>query len=94
LKTAFAGDMEAKMINSQTNESPGTISARGKIPDYSVDLPSLLRQIRLYRSTLGAVLDELECGIESSRAIEEITQCTIEVACAIESLWDVIKQSK
>jgi hypothetical protein len=61
--------------------------------DYQLDLPALVRQIRLCRSTLGAILDELECGDRSQGAIEKLAGSTMSVTGEIEGLWERIKQS-
>jgi hypothetical protein len=81
------------MNNSSTSQNRETISTRVKMTDYPVDLPTIMRQIRLCRSTLGAILDELECGEATAETIEKIAECTTGVTAEIESLWEATKQS-
>jgi hypothetical protein len=58
-----------------------------------VDLPSLLKQIRVSRSTLGAVLDELESADRTPAALEALSEGAMIVATEIERLWDIAKRS-
>lgn len=81
------------MSDLKTNQSVET-KTRAKFTDFSVDLPSIIRQIRLCRSTLGAILDELESGGSSADTIEKIVECTTGVTAEIESLWEATKQSE
>jgi hypothetical protein len=80
------------MNNSSTSHSQETVSTRARMMDYPVDLPTIMRQIRLCRSTLGAILDELECAEARGEAIEKIAVCTTGVTAEIESLWEAMKQ--
>ena len=81
------------VTNTNANYTVETVSTRAIMPDYRFDLPAIERQIRLCRSTLGAMLDELESGDRSPDAIERIGECTTSVTGEIESLWEAIKQS-
>ena len=81
------------MSDFTTNQSLETVASRAKLADSSVDAPTIMRQIRLCRSTLGAILDELECRETSADAIEKIAECTTGVTAEIESLWEATKQS-
>jgi len=60
--------------------------------DYRLDVPAVVRQIRVSRSTLGAILDELECSNPSPAATERLIECSMNVAGEIEDLWETIKQ--
>jgi hypothetical protein len=80
------------MNDPNTSQSPEMISTRLRTTDYAVDLSTTMRQIRLCRSTLGAILDELECGEASGDTIEKIADCTTSVTAEIESLWEATKQ--
>ncbi len=76
------------------NQSLETALTRVKMQDYPVDLPTIMRQIRLCRSTLGAILDDLEVGGEESAGTSaKIVECTTGVTAEIESLWEAVKQS-
>lgn len=68
-------------------QSPETVLSRSMLPDFSVDVSTVMRQIRLCRSTLGAILDELECDDVGAEAIVSIAECTTSVTAEIESLW-------
>ena len=81
------------MNNSNPNQNRETVATRAELTDYSVDSPAIMRQIRLCRSTLGAILDELECGEASAGTLEKIAECTTGVTAEIESLWEATKQS-
>jgi hypothetical protein len=61
--------------------------------DDQLDLPAVMRQVRVCRATLGAILDELECGDRSPGVIEKLSECTTDVAGEIEDFWETIKQS-
>jgi|tagenome__1003787_1003787.scaffolds.fasta_scaffold20965867_4 hypothetical protein len=80
------------MNNPNNSQSRETVTTRAKIMDYPVDLPVIMSQIRLCRSTLGAILDELECVEASGDTIEKIADCTTGVTAEIESLWEATKQ--
>ena len=81
------------MANSNPIRSPEIGSTRARMPDYPVDMPAILRQIRLCRSTLGAILEELDCGDRSADTIENIAECTTGMTAEIESLWEAIKKA-
>jgi hypothetical protein len=76
------------------NSSVEMAPTRIIMPDYRFDLPAIERQIRLCRSTLGAILDELEGGDRSPGAVERLGECTTGVTGEIEALWEAIKQSQ
>ncbi len=80
------------MNNSNTSQSQETIPSRARTADYAVDLVAIMRQIRLCRSTLGAILDQLECGKASADTIEKIADCTTGLTAEIENLWEATKQ--
>jgi hypothetical protein len=80
------------VTNSNVNYSAETASTRIMMPDYRLDLPAVVRQIRVCRSTLGAILDELESSDRSPATIERLAECSMNVAGEIEDLWATIKQ--
>jgi hypothetical protein len=82
------------MTDSTPIQSPEAVLTRAKLSDFSIDVATVMRQIRLCRSTLGAVLDELECGDVGVEAIVGIAECTTSVAAEIESLWEATGKSK
>jgi hypothetical protein len=79
------------MTNFNANQSPEAVSPR--MPDSPAHLLTIMRQVRLCRSTLGAILDELECGDWSANTFENLAECTIGVTAEIEGLWEAVKQS-
>ena len=81
------------MTNTDANYTAETTATRAIMPEYRFDLPAIERQIRLCRSTLGAILDELESGDRNPDTLERIGECTTSVTGEIESLWEAIKQS-
>lgn len=80
------------MNGPNSSQSREMVSTRARMTDYAVDLPTIMRQIRMCRSTLGAVLDELECGNASGDNFDKIAECTTGVTAEIESLWEATKQ--
>ena len=84
------------MINSKTTQcaSTETTTQRANMTEYRLDLPAIVKQVRLCRSTLGAVLDELECANQSPDALDLIEERTMSVSAEIESLWAKVKQSQ
>jgi hypothetical protein len=80
------------VTNSKANYSAETASTRASMSDYRLDLPAIVRQIRVSRSTLGAILDELECSTRSPATVERLAECSMNVAGEIEDLWETIKQ--
>lgn len=80
------------MTNSEPSNSAYLASARACMADYQQDLTAIIWQIRVCRSTLGAILDELE-GDDRNLAIEKVAEYATGVAAEIESLWDAIKRA-
>ena len=78
------------MTTSEPSKSADLTSARASMADYGQDLPTIIRQIRVCRSILGAILDELEDD-DRNLAIGQVAECATSVAAEIESLWDTIK---
>jgi hypothetical protein len=79
------------MNNSNISQSEETVPTRPRTVDYAVDLVAIMRQIRLCRSTLGAILDGFECGNTSAGTIEKIADCTTGLTAEVESLWEATK---
>jgi hypothetical protein len=80
------------MNNPNNSQSRETVPTRARMMDYPADLSMIMRQIRLCRSTMGAILDELECGNATADSIEKIAECTTGVTAEIEGLWQATKQ--
>jgi hypothetical protein len=78
------------MINSEPSKTADLASAPASMADYRQDLPAIIRQIRVCRSMLGAILDELDDG-DRNPAVEKVAECATVVAAEIESLWEAIK---
>lgn len=80
------------MTTSEPTKSAQIASTRAAFADYQLDLPSIAKQIRVCRSTLGAVLEELEGREISADSCEPIGDCSSSVVAEIERLWDCIKR--
>lgn len=76
------------------NYSAEIVSASANMSDSRLDLAAITRQVRLCRSTLGAILDELECGDRGHGTLEKLAECAMSVTGEIEDLWESIKQSR
>jgi hypothetical protein len=78
-----------------TLNSDGTreMTSNQATSDDQIGLPAVIRQIRLCRSTLGAILDELECDNRSAESIDRLAACTTSVFEEIDCLWEATKQS-
>jgi len=81
------------MTDSNPIQISETVLSQVKMQDCQVDVLAVMRQIRLCRSTLGAILDELECGDVCAGAIVKIAEYTSGVTAEIESLWEAIGKS-
>jgi hypothetical protein len=80
------------MINSSTGCSAETTSGRADMTDYCHDLPTIVRQVRVCRSMLGAILDEFECGAPTQDALDGIGEATLNLSAEIENLWAKVKK--
>jgi hypothetical protein len=58
-----------------------------------VTLQSVVRQVRICRSTLGAILDVLETTEIGSDSIERAAERSMDVLAEVEQLWDSLRQS-
>jgi hypothetical protein len=79
------------MINPSADCSVETASNRASMTDYRLDLAAIVHQVRLCRSTLGAVLDELECGAHNQDALDRIGEVALSLSAEVENLWTKIK---
>ena len=68
-------------------------SDRAELANFQLDMPFILRQIRLCRSTLGAILEELECWDQKPNFVEAFGDSSTTVAAEIDSLWGIVKRS-
>jgi hypothetical protein len=66
---------------------------RALLAEYQLDLPLVLRQLRLCRSTLGSVLEFLESNSISPAMLEQIGECSTDTTADVERLWNLIRQS-
>ncbi len=76
------------MTKSDSNLSAEILSTRAI---NQIELPVLAKQIRLCRSTLGAVLEELEAGEMAPESLEKIAERSMAAMAEIESLWETTK---
>ncbi len=79
------------MAPSETNLAAEFLSARAKLLDYQAELPAIIKQIRVCRSTLGTILDELELDKISTATLEKIAAHTTGATIEIEGLWEALK---
>jgi hypothetical protein len=82
------------MTASEPTKSAQIALTRAAFADYQLDLPAIAKQLRLCRSTLGAVLEELEGCELSTESCELIGDCSTGVAAEIERLWESIKRAQ
>ncbi len=82
------------MISSESTKGVENDSTRAELPEFRQDLPSLVRQIRICRSTLGAVLEGLENADPSFVAFEKVGECSTSVTAEIERLWELVRRSE
>jgi hypothetical protein len=68
-------------------------NARALLADHKLDLPLILRELRLCRSTLGSVLELLENGRVAPNVLEEIGECARDTTAEVERLWSKSKQT-
>lgn len=68
-------------------------TAQATFTNHKVDLPFILKQLRISRSTLGAILEELENGCHSPAAVTALGEACLNVSAEIEQLWEIAKRS-
>jgi len=56
-----------------------------------LNLQTLIRQIRICRSTLGAILDVLETAEPDSDSVERAAEASMNVMAETEQLWNTVK---
>lgn len=79
------------MINSSADCSVETTSNRANMTDYRLDRAAIVHQIRLCRSTLGAILEELECGAHGQDTLDRIGEVALSLSAEVENLWTKVK---
>jgi hypothetical protein len=70
-------------------ESP---TDRPEFASESLTLQAVVRQIRICRSTLGAVLDLLETAELDSDSLEAAAEGAMSVMAETEQLWNMMKE--
>jgi hypothetical protein len=68
-------------------------NTRARLAEYKLDLPLVLRQLRLCRSTLGSALEFLENGPIAPNTLEQIGECATDTTAEVERLWDILKHT-
>ena len=81
------------MMTSNANDTTEAASTTTFVPGNECDLAALVRQIRICRSALGAILDEIELGDRSEATIDKIAACITGVTGEIEALWEAAKSA-
>jgi hypothetical protein len=79
------------MMTSNVNDTVEMASVPSLAPGNDSDLANLMRQIRICRSALGAILDELEAGERSAETLASLATCITGVTGEIEELWQAAK---
>ena len=85
--------ISASMTNTETNKNSEGDSDRAELASFQLDMPFILRQIRLCRSTLGAILEELEGWDQRPNLVEAFGDSATTVAAEIDSFWGIVKRS-
>ncbi len=81
------------MTINESNAAGNWADSRALMAEYQLNLPVVLRQLRLCRSTLGSVLELLESNSLSPGMLEKIDECSTDTTADIERLWDLIRPS-
>jgi hypothetical protein len=79
------------MTTDESNAAGNWADSRALLAEYRVDLPLVLRQLRLCRSTLGSVLELLESNPLSPGMLEQIGECSTDTTADIERLWNLLR---
>lgn len=79
------------MTAKQPNMPSTLAESRILLEEYKIDLPQVLRQLRMCRSTLGSVLELLEEHPPKPEMLEQISGAASDVTSDVERLWDLIK---
>jgi hypothetical protein len=80
--------MNAADSNTELESADG----RSELVAEPVTLLSVVRQVRICRSTLGAILDVLETTEIGSESIERAAERSTDVLGEIEQLWNALRQ--
>jgi hypothetical protein len=68
-----------------------TSPERSEFATEPLNLQSLIRQIRICRSTLGAILDVLETAEPDTDSIARAAEGSMNVTADVEQLWNSLK---
>ena len=82
------------MMTSNANDTVDMASVPSLPPSNDCDLATLMRQIRVCRSALGAVLDELEGGEPGADALTNLAACITSITGELEELWNAAKPTE
>jgi hypothetical protein len=81
------------MPTNESNAAANWVDSRALLAEYQLNLPAVLRQLRLCRSTLGSVLEILESNALSPGMLEQIGECSADTSGDIERLWQLLRPS-
>ena len=81
------------MPTNEPNAAGNWVESRALLAEYQLNLPVVLRQLRLCRSTLGSVLEILESNSLSPGMLEQIGECSTDATADVERLWNLIRPS-
>jgi hypothetical protein len=79
------------MTAKQPNLADHMTESRIPHEDYKLDLPMVLRQLRVCRSTLGSILEFLENNPVKTETLEQISGSSTDIAADVERLWNLIR---
>jgi hypothetical protein len=81
------------MPTSESNPADNRLASHALMAERQIDIPLILRQLRLCRSTLGSVLELLESDSLSPVILQQIGECSMDTTADIERLWNLIRPS-
>jgi hypothetical protein len=81
------------MPTNEPNAAGNWVQSRALVAEYQLNLPIVLRQLRLWGSSLGSVLEILETYSLSPDMVEQIGDCSTDATADVERLWNLIRPS-
>jgi len=82
------------MTDAGCNDRADNVTDRALVTEEQLGLQSAIRQVRICRSTLGAILDVLETVNIPQDRVGEVTEGSLNVMAEIEQLWDSLKAAE
>lgn len=79
------------MTAKQPNITGTLAESRILLEEYKIDLPLVLRQLRMCRSTIGSILELLESHPPTPEMLEQVNGAASDATSDVERLWNLIK---